>query len=130
MRQGDAFFSACPLPFPTTEWRAWGIRATDGDTIVVKLDRGFLDEATMELRLDSIDCWERNSGTHRDQGERARIFSDALVANHWLTVRTKMDPEKYGRILANVLVPFGAGYTDMRDLATLLDAAGYRKVVA
>lgn len=104
MKQSDSEFADCPIPFPTYNWRGKGIRGVDGDTDVVKLDRGFFDSSTKELRLWDIDTWERLSGTtwEKLKGAEAKAFANERVGDNWLRITTYMDPEKYGRILAGV----------------------------
>lgn len=123
MRQSDAEFATCPIPYPTKEWRAIGVRAVDGDTLVVRLDRGFWDVSTIEIRLRGIDAVELNDP--RGLGAEARQFTAVRIAGAWLTVVTHMDPDKYGRLLADVRYPDASG--QWRDLATELRAAGYEK---
>lgn len=124
MRESDAEFAACPIRYPTTEWRALGVRAVDGDTIVVRLDRGFWDVSTMELRLLGIDAVELNS----EQGRAARLFSHERVAGAWLRITTRMDPDKYGRILADVLYrDLDSASEPWRNLAVDLRVHGFAK---
>lgn len=129
MRQQDLFFNDCPLPFPTDRWRGFGLHAADGDTVTVKFDRGFFGETTFTLRLSNIDCWEKNSGPlwARTLGKEAEEFTNAMITARWLNIKTTMDREKYGRILAQIFVPRNGDYTNMVDLAVLLDLNGYRK---
>lgn len=123
MRQSDSEFAACPIPYPTTIWRAFGIRAVDCDTLVARFDRGFWETTTMEIRLLGIDAVE----LHSPLGPEAKLFTQARIAGKWLLIETHMDTEKYGRLLGVVLYPTGTG-TNMKDLATAIRAAGYEKV--
>lgn len=123
MRQSDSEFADCPLPYPTKVWRALGIRAVDGDTIIIRVDRGFWDATTMEIRLLGIDAVE----LHSPLGPEAKLFTHARVAGKWLLIETHMDTEKYGRLLAKVLYPTGTG-TNTKDLSEAVRAAGYEKV--
>lgn len=127
MRKSDYFFSDCPIPFPTHQWRAWGIRAVDGDTVVLKLDRGFGDEKTDTFRLADFDAYEAFKGPPetRALGVAAGNLSDSLVSNRFLYILTSMDPDKYGRILADVIVEHPPG--SYRSLSTVLREAGYEK---
>lgn len=101
------------LPY---EWPANFIRAIDGDTIEVELDRGFHDRSIMRLRLAGIDCPELHS---RDKDERIRAraateYTDHLCADHTegfelrvRTVKTRSGKERqtFGRYVAYVDVP-------------------------
>lgn len=109
MKRTDSPFVDCPIPFPSTTWRAKGLRAVDGDTLCVQVDRGFWDVTTMEIRLRGIDAVELNDPSGR--GTLARTFTADRIVGQWLTITTHMDPDKYGRL----------------DLATSLRSAGFAK---
>lgn len=106
MRQGDATFNDCPFPFPTATWRCRVIRAVDGDTVVVKVDRGFFEDSTLEIRYYDIDTWERwhGSAEHRARGSNAWLDHAELVEGRWGLLHTRMDGDKYGRILGRLEV--------------------------
>lgn len=134
MKKGDYFFSGCPIPFPTTDFRAWGIRAVDGDTAVSKLDVAFFDEKTLDFRFSDIDCWEKNEGPlwARKLGKEAELFTHSSVAQKWHQIHTQMDQEKYGRILGRYIVPWEPWHnikttTEYIYLADALRANGFEK---
>jgi endonuclease YncB( thermonuclease family) len=92
------------------------VRAVDGDTIEVQLDRGFSDYSTKRLRLADIDCPELRRGTEESKlaGARARDFVAALLSPYQtgfrLTVgiiKTKAGKERstFGRYVAQIGLP-------------------------
>lgn len=123
MRRSDSSFADCPIVYPTTEWRAIGVRAVDGDTVVVRLDRGFWDVSTEEIRLRGVDAIELNDPN--GYGAEARQFVAVRIAGAWLRITTHMDPDKYGRLLADITYPDVSG--QWLDLATSIRLAGYAK---
>lgn len=126
MRREHAPFYYCDLPFPTTMWRVKVLAAADGDTLTLTLDAGWMETKTRDLRLASIDTYERYKGTEEEKalGMAAWKMADAAVGCYGY-VHTRMDPEKYGRILGDLqyVKPDGR----MVWLHEELRAAGYEK---
>lgn len=86
------------------------IRVIDGDTVEVllKADCGFKRTLAFveTLRLQGIDSPEKRGAT-RSAGEAARDHLSSLLAGGF-TVRTVKDrDDKYGRILAKLVLPDG-----------------------
>lgn len=123
-------FAGHPAPFKTTLWRAWMLGNYDGDTLTVRIDSGFFDTRTSDVRVLGINAPELKAGTpaSRAKGQYAKQFLALHVpVGTPLELVTTLDPnlddptEKYGRVLASVTVytPNGATF----DLATLMLSA-------
>lgn len=101
--------------------RSWIVPATvmrhiDGDTVVMDLDLGWrVWLRDVSVRLASINCPELNTPAGKAAAARTRelcpVGCAVVVLSHSL--------DKYGRVLANVLLP------DQRDLAGVLLAEGH-----
>ena len=108
MRQSDALFGTCQLSFPSTMWRGRVIRVIDGDTVVVLVDLGWFRAEPMEIRFASASAWEpRITPTQTPEqtalGKRASArMTELAVPGMEVFIRTKMDTEKYGRILGDI----------------------------
>lgn len=129
MRREHLVFGDAPLPYPGRWWRALVRGAdTDGDTITLAVDRGFTDLSTWDVRLASIDTFERFSGTaeERQKGYEAFQFVRArLQPGMWCYVYSLMDPDRYGRFLGD---PYYLGDDGaLHDLALELFEAGFEK---
>lgn len=115
-------FRDCAVPFPGGLYRAYGLRCIDGDTICVLLDCGLSIYRTETVRVAGVNTPELHS---RDAGERAqavlaREFTARLTEGQVFRVQTykpARETEKFGRYLADVLLPGGS-------LAALLIAEG------
>lgn len=132
MKREHAPFYGCPLPFPTEPDGRWKLRckvldAADGDTFTIIIDRGFFDTSTRDNRLASIDVYERYTGTpdHRELGRQAWLDVLANVVGTYAYIYTRLDPEKYGRVLGDLEYMDDTG--TMRELTLELRAAGYEK---
>lgn len=104
------------------QYRATVLRVVDGDTIDVRTDLGFDVGMDMRLRLAGIDAPERNT----EAGKIAALWlADRLPVGADVTIATTKDRrEKYGRYLADVLVP-GEGQTVNRMMVSLELAKPY-----
>lgn len=115
-------FRQSPIPFVGGLYRAYGLRAIDGDTVAIVVDMGLSIYRTETVRVAGVNTPELHA---RDVGERdraihARAFTAALIEGKVFRVQTYKPPretEKYGRYLADVLLPGGS-------LAALLIAEG------
>jgi endonuclease YncB( thermonuclease family) len=96
MRRDDAEFFACPIPFPTNEWRGQVLRGVDADTVTAKIDRGWFDTSRKEFRFALIDAYEQSTAL----GKRCTVVLRERLEGRWVKIVTRMDAEKYGRILA------------------------------
>ena len=115
-------FRGASVPFPGGLYRAYGLRAVDGDTITVVIDLGLAIYRTETIRVAGVNTPELHA---RDAGERAQ----ATLAREFVAQRTEgqvfrvqtykppRETEKYGRYLADVLLDTGS-------LAALLIAEG------
>jgi endonuclease YncB( thermonuclease family) len=127
MKAANWYFHACPVPFPTTRWRCRVVDTADGDTATLWLDLGWFRLEMMEVRLSDIDTYERHSGTvlQRELGRQAWAFFLAHAGGRWAMLTTRMDTEKYGRILGTV--DYLADDGTLHRISTELRAAGYEK---
>lgn len=73
------------------------VGVSDGDTISV-MRKG----RAAKVRLFGIDCPEK----HQDFGARAKQFTSELVFDQTVQVKVK-DTDRYGRLVAEVLLPDG-----------------------
>lgn len=98
------------------EWPANYIRAIDGDTIEVELDRGFHDRSIKRVRLANIDTPELRSKieTERVRAKEAKEYVHQLLSEHVegfelrvRTVKTRAGKERqtFGRYVAYIDVP-------------------------
>lgn len=115
MKKSDSMFAACPIPFPTTDWRCIVTRAVDGDTVVVLIDRGFFDLSTKEIRF-TVDAYENNVTVKQTEsqtqlGIAAAAYVKERTEGQYCRLSTHMDPEKYGRILGDLYLLDGSSVT-------------------
>ncbi len=117
-------------------YRAELVRAVDGDTLYLRVERdvdfGFRREMRLssveEFRLEGIDTPER-SGATKAMGDAARLRAETLLLQSGplggVEVESTGKDEKYGRWLAVVRVTPYLGLTF--DLARQLIAEGYAR---
>lgn len=129
----DDPFSGHPGPFRHGIMAGRILRAVDGDSYAVMLNRGFGDTSVRVIRLNDIDTWERWSGTteNRERGRRAWEDAHRWTFHRWCDVSgLKPDPDdKYGGRW-NGHIDYYDDMGALRDLTAQLDAAGHRKVIA
>lgn len=121
-----AEFVAHPSDFPGGTFRAVCRQVIDGDTLDVLLDLGFSVYVYHTLRVAGIDTPEIRS---RDAEEKTRGFAAkertrALVDGNPILVRSRPDPQTFGRYVADV------SYQDegtWKDLAETLKREGHAK---
>lgn len=127
----DDPFGGHPGPFRFGTLRGRVLRAVDGDSYVVTLDRGFGDTSIRTIRLIDIDTWERWSGTAENRTKGLRAWEDAVrwTTHRWCEVsQLKPDPDdKYGGRW-NGHIDYHNG-TSWVDLTVQLAEAGHEKVV-
>jgi endonuclease YncB( thermonuclease family) len=106
-------------------WRANFVRAIDGDTFDVVIDRGFGTYSKKRIRLAYVDTPElrAKSEEEREQAQAARSFVTASMAGalegfklRIRTLKTRKGEERrtFGRYVAEIKLPNG------EDLATKL----------
>ena len=83
---------------PSPAYTAKVVGIADGDTITVLRDR-----EPVKVRLHGIDCPEGRQGF----GDRARELTGNLAFGKVVTVRP-VDVDRYGRTVAEVILPDGA----------------------
>lgn len=120
-------------PAVTYAYHAAYVSNHDGDTILLRVDRGqithgYHDFDEWTVRLYGIDTWEV-TGKDKPKGLAARDFTASVLrAARRITVQTihpdlrPPEMEKYGRVLGNV-------WADDELLADLLRANGHEKVI-
>lgn len=110
------------LPFQGGLYRAYGLRAIDGDTIDILVDLGLSCYRTETVRVAGVNTPELHASDPvvRGQAQAAKAFTAKLIEGRVFIVRTyrpAQETEKYGRYLAEVQLPGGT-------LASQLIAAG------
>ena len=127
MKAEHWYFHACPLAFPTVRWRCRIIDSADGDTPTLYVDLGWFRLAMLEIRLSDIDTYERRSGTtvERALGVAAWRFFLAAAGGRWAYLSTRMDDDKYGRILGTLEYVADGG--TLHSISAELRAAGFEK---
>jgi endonuclease YncB( thermonuclease family) len=127
MKREHAPFRDCPIPFPSRQWRSSILDVTNGDTITTKVDRGWFDESTFDVRFSLVDAWERWKGTpeERIKGQHAYEYVREQALGKWAILFTRMDREKYGRILGDLSIRREDGSELI--LSAALEARGHTK---
>ena len=116
-------FRNATVAFPGGLYRAYGLRAVDGDTIAVVVDMGLSIYREETVRVAGVNTPELHASDPviRAQAIAAKAFTAGKIEGQTFTLRTYKPPretEKYGRYLADVEFPDGT------SLAALLIAAG------
>jgi len=104
-------------------------RVIDGDTYVLDIDLGFHIWTTQHVRLEGIDCPEKNTPEGVLATNFARVWFS--MAGPGITIRTAPgQPTTFERWVAGVFLPAGASALfGCRDLAGALRTAGHVKHV-
>ncbi len=91
------------------EYKAKAIRVVDGDTVYFEVDVGFKTKMTHSFRLLDIDTPELRKDN--PEGHIAKVAMGAKLGMHLppeerprLMVRTKKDPDSFGRYFATVAI--------------------------
>lgn len=115
------------------EYRARISDVYDGDTFTAVVDLGFHVALERKFRLAGIQAPELR-GTEKEAGRLARDFLRGLVDGLEVRLRTFKDrTEKYGRYLADILLPDGRSAADelvKEGLAVHWDGTGPRPSLA
>lgn len=82
-------------------------KVKDGDTITVDIDLGFSISYNQDLRFQRINAFEvkLTAGTTKEmkaKGIEGKEFLKKLIEGKEIIIKTTLDKEKYGRILAEV----------------------------
>lgn len=96
--------------FLATEFRCRCLNVVDGDTVDLCVDIGFHVNFTGRFRVLGIDTAELNSKEPTERylaiqakGKVAELLKPSLTTTGWpLVVRTKKDPDSFGRWLADI----------------------------
>ena len=99
------------------EYRATVDRIVDADTLDLNISLGFGVHKKERIRLARVDAWEVR-GDERIQGTKAKEFvEDILHAVNEVTITTMKDKKgKYGRYIAEVLIPYEGSNKNLGDL--------------
>ena len=99
------------------EYRATVDRVVDADTLDLDIDLGLGVHKKERIRLARIDAWEVR-GDERVQGIKAKEYvEDLLHSIDEVTITTKKDKKgKYGRYIAEVLIPHDGKNRNLSDL--------------
>lgn len=99
------------------EYRATVERVVDADTLDLLISVGFGIYKKERIRLARVDAWETR-GDERIQGVKAKEFvEDVLHAVTEVTITTIKDKKgKYGRYIAEVLIPYEGKNVNLGDL--------------
>lgn len=89
---------------PNYIYNATVVRIVDADTIDVAIDLGLSIFAKQRLRLARVDAWETR-GTEREWGLAAKARVEELIPPGTIVVVQTSKTGKYGRYIAEVLVP-------------------------
>lgn len=92
---------------PTYSYGATVLRVIDGDTLLCNVDLGFKLRWEHPVRLWGIDAPELGTET----GAKAKAFVENLKLTDVTLLSCK--PDKYGRVLADVLLPDGRRLTQL-----------------
>lgn len=104
-------------------WPALCIHVVDGDTIDVRVDRGFRDTSEMRIRLYGVNTPERGQPGYTEASiTLATLLFDPAHQSRPLICRTIMPKDKYGRWLAAVEV---LTFPSIADVSTELIRLGY-----
>ena len=91
-----------------TEWRVPAVvsRVVDGDTVYVTLDLGWHISLYSSLRVAGIDCPELPT----PEGIAAKARAQALLPTGTAVTVVSHKLDKYGRVLADVLLADGTNF--------------------
>lgn len=110
-------FNGSTVAFIGGVYRAYGIRAVDGDTIDVVVDCGFEQYRTERVRVLGVNTPELHDpdSAVRLRAVAAKEFTASLIEGTVFTVITTKSTaayDKYGRYLASVIFPLGPTLTE------------------
>lgn len=99
------------------EYKATVSRIVDADTLDLDIDLGLGVHKKERIRLARVDAWEVR-GDERIQGVKAKEFvEDLLHSINEVTITTMKDKKgKYGRYIAEVLIPHDGKNENLSDL--------------
>ena len=90
------------------EYKAKIVKVIDGDTVDVTIDLGFSITIEERIRFYGINCPETRTSDkiEKARGIQSKAFTESkLPVGKTVTLQSKVfDKEKYGRILADVIV--------------------------
>ena len=92
---------------PTYSYGATVLRVIDGDTLLCNVDLGFKLRWEHPVRLWGIDAPELGT----EAGEKAKAYVESLKLGDVTLLSCK--PDKYGRVLADVLLADGRRLTQL-----------------
>ena len=107
MSRSALIFRGSVFPYPTPSvWRAAVNHITDGDTLWLERDGGCRNTDLVNIRLTGPKHqWFNAPELNTPEGKLARNFIyDLLAIGTVVIIKTKPDPDKYGRWLSPVLI--------------------------
>lgn len=122
-------FKQHPEPFQTGAYRGVVKHVTDGDTLDVFIDLGFLQYAYLTVRLRKIDTPEifrPGNEEERRRGQEAKAFVEQLLLDKPVMVVPYKDATSFGRFVADIIY-FGPGGV-WWDLGDAIREAGLEKL--
>ena len=101
-------------------------KVIDGDTVLITVDLGFRIYFDMPIRLYGIDTPELHSkdADEKLKATNAKVYVEKKIDGKRVTVKTKMEQEKYGRWLADI---YYEENKEIRWLNSELITQGYAK---
>ncbi len=107
---GDEF-DTHPSPYPTAPRRGYVTRVIDGDTYIVKVDKGEHDTSMMEIRLRGVDTPEMRTAA----GPPATAAVAAFILGQPILVTTYKDRRSFIRYIADISVFHQGVWFDLKS---------------
>ena len=95
-------------------YRARLVRIIDGDSIEVIIDMGLGIHKEEDIRLARIDAYEIR-GEEKIKGHKAKDFVEDYLHGVATVLLTIYKRDKYGRLIAEVLVPKAGDHSNLSD---------------
>ncbi len=88
-------------------------RIVDGDTIDIMIDLGFDIVIKKRVRVLGLDCPETRTKNlcEKSWGKAATRRVEELLTGKSFVIETHLEDEKYGRVLAHIMLPDESGDT-------------------
>jgi len=120
----DSILPKHPEAFPeVSEWRAWMVRAVDGDTVAVSVNTGFRTFINLDIRVMNYNSPEI-VGANKAAGLAARAFVDKLIPpGSPIILHTTRDRRSFNRYLGHVWFYDENG--ELNDLGIQVVKAGH-----
>ena len=101
-------------------YKAQVLRVTDADTFTVKIDVGFRFYYENEIRLLRINAFETKLGKNTNAEQKAaglagKDYVKKLIEGKEVIIKTVLEKEKFGRILAEVYIKIDDVWINLND---------------